>query len=718
MKAIVKILSIFTFLLTIVILPINVYAAEEPTKVINVVYDDSGSMIFDFDDTQQKVDTWCQAKYSMEVFAAMLGKKDTMNVYVMSDYYKKTASAPRLTLYGTDGSSVNVEKVHNLLTDASETPFESVKKAYEDILKTDADEKWLVILTDGAFNGMTNSDVDEYLSHKDPNINVMFLGMGPSAASITDSPAQHIFSEKAETSSQILTKITDICTRIFSTDKLTNVNDNQISFDIPMSELTVFAQGESVQIKGLFGPDGKSVGLAEPVEVVYSEVATSRRHEKYDNPIVDKELRGKIVTFTGDFDPGTYTIDISGAETLEVYYKPNVEIMVFLADEDGKEVDYSKGIKQGDYYLDVGFVKTGTMDRVPSSTLLGDVSYDVTMNYNGEDSGIRYYPNQKVTLNEGKYSISVVADYLRYNTTSAEIGFEAFRDKELEFIVDEEATYSIHSEGNIFSKLFGSKAQVNPDTNEPLKIQVMMEGIPLTNEQWNEIDIPSIMVTDKTVIRRFLWFKLNQEYSIEYNLEKSEQPGVYSLYLKFPDSYKAKKYDKTDQVEFDIHHISGNELWNGTGTVTINVLDKRSWLRVYWPIIRALLILGLILFLIIGYGPGKKRLPSDLRDTPKYEQEALTRMNQDKSRKGSVIKKRSPLIPFKAERAIITFGGKDLKLYVKAKDQHEVYLIEYSCVAKDPKHAAIPLESTRIIDTTRTVVFSTDTYLCTAHFEK
>ena len=112
MKALVKILSIFTFLLTIVILPIKAYAVEEPTKIINVVYDDSGSMIFDFDDTQQKVDTWCQAKYSMEVFAAMLGKKDIMNVYVMSDYYNKTASTPRLTLYGTDGSSANVEKVH------------------------------------------------------------------------------------------------------------------------------------------------------------------------------------------------------------------------------------------------------------------------------------------------------------------------------------------------------------------------------------------------------------------------------------------------------------------------------------------------------------------------------------------------------------------------------------------------------------------------------
>lgn len=673
MKALVKILSIFTFLLTIVILPIKAYAVEEPTKIINVVYDDSGSMIFDFDDTQQKVDTWCQAKYSMEVFAAMLGKKDIMNVYVMSDYYNKTASTPRLTLYGTDGSSANVEKVHNLLTDASETPFESVKKAYEDIVKVDADEKWLVILTDGAFNGMTNNDVDEYLSHKDPNVNVMFLGMGPSAASITDSPAQRIFAEKAETSSQILTKITDICTRIFSTDKLTNVSDNQISFDIPMSELTVFAQGESVQIKGLFGPGGKSVGSAEPVEVVYSEVATSRRHEKYDNPIVDKELRGKIVTFTGDFDPGTYTIDISGAETLEVYYKPNVEIMVFLANEDGKEVDYSKGIKQGDYYLDVGFVKTGTMDRVPSSTLLGDVSYDVTMKYNGEDSGIRYYPNQKVTLNEGKYSIHVVADYLRYNTTSSEIGFEAFRDKELELTIDPATNYTIKS-NNLFSK----DGYVEPDN--PIQLDVRLEGEQLTREQWEEIGLPIVSVTDNTKVKRFLWFKLNVLYDIGYNVEKTDEIGVYRITLKFPDKYRGRDYSKTDHIGLKIQHIYGNELWHGECETDVFVKDSRVGRILDFTIF--LLILLAILLILFGYTSIKKRLPRRLK-RPSINATVKVHGALAPSPIGK-LKKKYVYVPYKAEEAIIDLGGICPPLKVKATRSLDMILLNDTEFANNP----------------------------------
>ena len=53
-------------------------------KIVSVVYDDSGSMIED--DNGTYVDRWCQAKYAMEVFAAMLGEKDTLNIFFMSDY--------------------------------------------------------------------------------------------------------------------------------------------------------------------------------------------------------------------------------------------------------------------------------------------------------------------------------------------------------------------------------------------------------------------------------------------------------------------------------------------------------------------------------------------------------------------------------------------------------------------------------------------------------
>lgn len=179
-------------------------ASSEPSRMINVVYDDSRSMYR----TDSVVDTWCQAKYSMEVFAAMLGEKDTLNVYYMSDYRSGTGRGPRLVLHGKDGAATNVGKLHSEKTRAGNTPFNSVRKAYSDLSKATADEKWLVILTDGAFeDGALGRDkIDAFLAVKDSDISVMFLAMGPSAAGITAKSSQNIFYVESRCLYQIRTR--------------------------------------------------------------------------------------------------------------------------------------------------------------------------------------------------------------------------------------------------------------------------------------------------------------------------------------------------------------------------------------------------------------------------------------------------------------------------------------------------------------------------------
>ena len=119
-----KALSVFLILVLLVtpLLGLTLPANAEtyiPSRTINLVYDDSGSMI---KTGGQYVDTWCQAKYAMEVFAAMLGERDTLNIYYMSDYVYSTAAPPKLTLTGRKNATVtesNVQKIHDLDTDSS-----------------------------------------------------------------------------------------------------------------------------------------------------------------------------------------------------------------------------------------------------------------------------------------------------------------------------------------------------------------------------------------------------------------------------------------------------------------------------------------------------------------------------------------------------------------------------------------------------------------------
>lgn len=120
---------------------------EQPSRAINVVYDDSTSMIVD-DFSKESVDRWCQAKYAMEVFASMLGEKDTMSIYAMSDFVYSAAGSPMLTVSGSEPVEARVQSVHHMITAASNTPFESADQAFADLQTASADEKWLVILMD------------------------------------------------------------------------------------------------------------------------------------------------------------------------------------------------------------------------------------------------------------------------------------------------------------------------------------------------------------------------------------------------------------------------------------------------------------------------------------------------------------------------------------------------------------------------------------------
>ncbi len=119
-------------------------APDAGSRIIHVVYDDSGSMVKDGDGTF--IERWSQAKYAMEVFSAMMSKQDIMNIYPMSK-----EGELGLTVRGSDVG--RVKAVHDMNGRYRNTPFVTVTSAAEDLLKQDASyERWLVIITDGAFD--------------------------------------------------------------------------------------------------------------------------------------------------------------------------------------------------------------------------------------------------------------------------------------------------------------------------------------------------------------------------------------------------------------------------------------------------------------------------------------------------------------------------------------------------------------------------------------
>lgn len=547
------------------------------TRVINVVYDDSGSMIFTKD---KKVDTWCQAKYAMEVFASMLGDQDTMNIYVMSDFCSNANAAPLLTLKGSEGSATNVEKVHSMITDANNTPFEAVRKAYSDLAAENADDKWLVVLTDGEFQNV--EDVDGFFANKQRDVKVLFLGMGPDAGAIHTDNSRNIYAEKAENNSQILNKITDICRHIFSSDKLSvNINNLEFSFDVPMKELVVFAQGRNVEIKGIVGPDGTLIESTDPpVAVKYSDKATTNSNANYDNPLVARELGGSIALFSGDFATGTYKADVKGAETIEVYYKPNVELEAYLVDASGTQIKNGDALNEGKYTLGFGFVKAGTEEKVPDSYLLGIVSYAATVTNNGKTEERSYSTGYDVEVVEGDFHADVTTNYLSFNTISTSLDFKVLKETGLELKTKDNPEYILRKSG--FT-----------NADRPIKIQALLNGQELTQEQWELLDEFAVKFTGE-----------NKKALGALRIEKSEETGIFNLYPNLGTDKPSVGEYKNEPILVSCNSTKGGDIWKGEVKTSLNIYDTRGTMQknpasVIKYIVIAVIVVAVVVFMIV-----------------------------------------------------------------------------------------------------------------------
>jgi len=407
------------------------YETNQRSKVIHVVYDDSGSMIRvgGLAGTGPFLDRWGQAKYAMEVFAAMLEERDKMHVYYMSDFVTsiggRTDASAGVEISGLEPAAERVMKIREKVTRASGTPFDSVVKAYSDLRTTAADEKWLVILTDGEFNlldGLPNNNINingilsQYARERIANIMILAIGddedLKRMLNTLTGDLNNGYFVEHAESSKDILGKITSICNQIFNRNNLrySDALRYEFAFDIPMRELLVFAQGEGVRINGIRGSGSFSPN--ETVNVRYSDVAAIGL-ENNDDVVKSHELTGVIASFQ-NIPKGYYGLDVTDADTVEIYYKPDVKLGIKLFK--GRREIHTQDIEEGNYQIRFGIVNE--RGDFFESELLGTVNYTATVRNSGSITE-NISNGQTITLRPGEFIIDVKAQFLDINTAES-----------------------------------------------------------------------------------------------------------------------------------------------------------------------------------------------------------------------------------------------------------------------------------------------------------
>jgi hypothetical protein len=584
--------ALVALLVSMILVPAGIwaYTTSQRSKAIHIVYDDSGSMI---SDGKTYLDRWGQAKYAMEVFAAMLEEKDIMRVYYMSDFDlsvggKVNASA-KITISGTESAKTRVSKIHDTITYAANTPYDAVAKAYADLKSAAADEKWLVVLTDGEFNRLngqnaSNINVDGFFSQyvRESGVKIMFLAMGDNFTKIKPDPDREIYFEQARNSNEILGRITSICNRIFNRNKLrfTNEARREFSFDIPMIELLVFAQGPDVKINGIKG--SKTYNPSETVNVRYSNVA-AKNYANDPKVVISRGLTGVVASFK-DVPKGAYSLDISGAQTVEVYYKPfvNVDIKLF---QNGKEI-HTQNIPEGDYQIKFGIVNENK--EFFESALLGKVEYEATAKNTGQ--AIPIQSDGTISLKRGELAVQVQSHFLKINTAENTItrrimGTPTPLDVEIK-------------------KPAGEFAVSNLDSAKTFIMTVKHEGKLLTEPQWQSMSMPSVTSDAKVEIA---------------GIRRGTDASTFQFYIKHKkgDKFATSTGDVTLNAVAELEY--DDQVCIGESSATVNIKDDISWLSrffnwtkkfwyIFWPLV--------LLFLWWIFWGRKKRFPKYMSKKP------------------------------------------------------------------------------------------------------
>lgn len=434
---------------------------QEKTRAIAIVFDNSGSM-YGYGNYN-----WCRATYATEVFAAMMNDGDQMLIYPMNTIRLgrtgNYVNAP-LVINGPGEASV----VREIFTpnEGGGTPFDTVTQAYKGLQGVSADEKYLVVITDGAFlNGsIPGSQVSEYLDDYAKSMNIMFLGIG-----IDDyyMPTEHDrakqYYAKASTSDEVLYKLTDMCNRIFGRDELKAAN-NQITFDVSMSKIIVFVQGQGIE----------KVSLDGGIKVSEHATKYSELHTYYD-----PDLQGMLVTYT-DLDAGTYNISYTGdADNISVYYEPDVDLSIRLVDQDGVVHNTGDDLPAGTYRLEYGLVdKYG---NPTTSDLLGDQYYEISYTIDGSETTITddKSGSTEITLEAGQIlDGEFTAQYLTDYTITKDGDSLGWPHDGWEVIPN--------SLGDITLQVTGGADNYNLSTLEQdavYDVAVLYEGVPLTGDE-------------------------------------------------------------------------------------------------------------------------------------------------------------------------------------------------------------------------------------------
>lgn len=527
-------------------------SAPEKTREINIVYDDSGSMY------GEDITYWSEAKYAVEIFAAMMGSGDVMKIFPMSDYRSP------IVLKGSKDPNQNVRAVDNM-NGSSGTPFGSVLTAADDLMDSDADDKWLVIFTDGGFNPDEDAEnwEEKLLGYVGQNaVKVVYVTIGFDNPLINEKregffPYQAGY-DPVKNRSTILERMTEIAARVFNYQSisLNGAGSGTVSFDadVPLSKIIVFAQGGGSDI-GEITVDGSPIQDYTEHTVKAKVDQNTKVPSGYQNGELAfaPDLNGIVSSAAAKNDDrpfagGKYSF-LCNSDNVQVFVEPGVQVEATLRNADGERInlerDSSGTISEGEWTVEVQVIDplTGKIVDTSQSQILNGAYLDVVVKT--DDGTTREYSDGDEITVSGK-------ELELYGRTQYQ-GISGLIEK----------TSKIHKfkiEKSPLRISFKSPGGFDLDavmleTAQDRTFTVTAGSVPLTPEQVKKLKL-----------------KVNNTQGIEWQIEKVDDAGTFRLV----PGYAGRKglaavTPGTVEVEISGSLKTKGEKREGTGKVKVNI---------------------------------------------------------------------------------------------------------------------------------------------------
>lgn len=580
---------------------------EEQKKVINIVYDDSGSMIngneTDVSNASAYVATWAQAKYSLEVFTAMMNDDDIINIYCMSG-----AGAISKTIKGSDKDG-GVEDIHSNMKTGDYsvlTPIQTLNSAYEGLSDSEYDdyEKWLVVLTDGAFtvsnssgDKVNDSEVEGLLNSYGSSLNgkMIYIPIGSSANEYHGSYE----TRAASNGEEILNQIQDATELIYSGRNGKDYESASINLGVSMKKLIIFAQGSGVEIEGVSKgkiTDNISVKYTDAENAVAYNSSKTTFQGNEDKIQTDTSLQGVVATIEpngeciepgeldivfGDKVPSSYTIYCEPA--VKAYYSLEKDGIEYLSSEYETE---GGSLNPGTYkltaYIADAYVKDGEIPRNVSETEeIKETAFDITVSGTGVEGGQQSFSKEQlkngadVHLQRGDVACDGIATIIggkyRVNTDGLNKAFSGIKVKDtyrLEVKYElptapllsyrfKKTNFTLHSLKKIKNEEDMIKAVVTCYDNDGNKVAI-------TEEQWAAAAQTIKIYKDDTKI-------MYDESCYNYHIEDGS--GVFYLCPRYYEENDKPSKKKTTHTNY----IHNKRLCTIRHEVYIDVSDSLAY---------------------------------------------------------------------------------------------------------------------------------------------